>query len=103
MSDPVDKQHADDTQKNWKKSCDLARRAPDPSGAFVAYICDILENHAAGHIHLDAKLRDQMAKRCKRVQLNDVDVWEAVVTLANLLPKRKSMNEPRVSPNAKGT
>lgn len=88
MSEPGDEQHAEETTKYWVKSCSKAQRDPDPSGAFVAYVCDVLERYAAGRVDLDDEVQAEVATWCRRLKLNPVHVWNAIVQLAHALPRK---------------
>lgn len=88
MSDPVDKKHADETEKHWVDACGKAQCDPDPDGAFVAFVCDILQGFVAGECELDEALRKQVKRRCQALRLNPLHVWNAVVALARTLPRK---------------
>lgn len=88
MTEPVGKKHAAQTQKQWTASL----RDPDRGGGLVAYVCDILQDYAAGNIELGAALQTEVSRRCKRLKLEPLRVWNNLVALAHALPKREPDN-----------
>lgn len=84
MTEPVGKAHAHQTQKQWTS----ALRNPDPHGAFVAYLCDILQAYADRRCELDAETQTEVARRAKALKLNPLHVWNAVVMLAHALGRK---------------
>lgn len=84
MTEPVGKAHADQTQKKWTS----ALRDPDPHGMFVAYLCDVLQGYAAGRIELDAVTQTEVARRAKKIKLQPLHVWNALVMLAHALGRK---------------
>lgn len=83
----VGKKHVDATEKRWVKSCETARRDPEPIVAFVAFIGDLLEAWVHGRTELGTIAHAEVVKRCRRLGLNDLDVWNRVKALAQLLPR----------------
>ncbi len=93
MTDPkttdlVGKEHAEQTQNRWVKDCGKAQCDPDPSGGFVAFLCDSLQGYVDGKCELDATLQHEVKQRCKAVGLNPLHVWNALVALALTLPRK---------------
>ncbi len=78
MTDPIGKEHAEQTQTKW----DRALREPDPHGGLVANVCDLIEDYAAGKIEWDAAVQKAIAKRCKGLKVKPLDVWNAMVALS---------------------
>lgn len=87
MSGPVGKKHVDETEKHWVDARDKAVRDPDPEGAFVAFVCDILQRYAASECELDTTLMREVKRRCTALRINPLYVWNALVALARTLPR----------------
>lgn len=81
MTEPVGKQHADQTTTRWAS----ALRDPDPHGCFVRYVCDQIEACVEGRCEMDAELQKQMTSRAKKLKLRHLDVWNAFVSLVHAL------------------
>ena len=87
--DLIGKRHVDKTQKDWVEACDKAYRAPEPCGAFAAFIFDLLESWVDRRTELGTVEHAQVVERCKQMDLNDLDVWNGVKAMAYLLPRRE--------------
>ncbi len=85
--DLIGKRHADKTQKRWVTSGGLTYREPEPCGALARFIGDLLEAWVDGKTELGTIAHAEVVKRCKRLKLNDLDVWNNVKTLAYSLPR----------------
>lgn len=62
-------------------------RNPEPNGAFVAYVCDVLQDYAKGDRELDIETHNEFVKRCKPLKLDGLHVWNNLVALAHSLPR----------------
>lgn len=103
MSDDlVGKRHADKTQKRWVTSGGLTHLEPEPCGALARFIGDLLEAWVDGKTELGTIAHAEVVKRCKRLKLNDRDVWNNVKALALLLP-RVNQTKPADAGNKSGS
>jgi hypothetical protein len=75
-------------------------RDPDPHGGFVAFLCDLLQGYAAGRIELDVTTQAEVARRAQKLKLRPLDVWNAVVTLAHALGRKKGTPSAEAGDNS---
>ena len=85
--DLVGKRHVDATEKRWVQSCKTARRDLEPIGAFAAFVGDLIEAWVAGETELGAIAHADVVRRCKRLKVKELDVWNNIVALAHSLPR----------------
>ncbi len=86
-TDLVGKRHADKTQKRWVTSGGLTYQEPEPCGALVRFIGDLLEAWVDGKTELGTIAHAELVKRCKRLKLDHLEVWSGIVMLAHSLPR----------------